>query len=135
MNYFDSINICLRKFFVFKGRASRSEFWYFAISYFFLVIILTFLLKEGSTKESFTFAKLFPMLIFAIPFYAVGARRLHDVNKSGLWQLVPIIISFFTDIRGMELEFTIFGLIAEIVLLIFLTLPGHKEDNKYGKKI
>ena len=25
-----------------------------------------------------------------IPFAAVGCRRLHDINKSGWWQLIPI---------------------------------------------
>ena len=133
MNYFDSINICLRKFFVFKGRASRSEFWYFAITYFFLVIILTFLLEEGSTEESFTFAKLFPMLFLQFHFmlwvlddYMMLTRVVCGSSTN---------YNFSLHIRGMELEFTIFGLIAEIVLLIFLALPGYKEDNKYGKKI
>ena len=41
MNYINSIKTCLNKFFVFKGRASRSEFWYFALTYFVVVIVLT----------------------------------------------------------------------------------------------
>ena len=120
MNYFDSeINICLKNFLFSKEELVDLNFWYFSSieKYFFLLIILTFLLKKDQQKKIFTFAKLFPMLIFAIPFYA--ALDDYMMLTSGLWQLVPIIISFFTDIRGMELEFTIFGLIAEIVLLIF----------------
>ena len=31
MDFGESIGTCLRKYFVFEGRASRSEFWYFVL--------------------------------------------------------------------------------------------------------
>ena len=135
MNYINSIKTCFNKFFVFKGRASRSEFWYFALTWFAAFIILTFLSGDPFGSVGQSLISMIIVLIFAIPYYAAGARRLHDINKSGWWQVVPIIISFFSDIKGMEFEFMILGLVAETVLLIFLALPGHKEDNRFGKKI
>ena len=74
-----AIGICLEKFFVFEGRAGLSEFWYF------------FLFQIGC---GFITAFMNPILadliglIIIIPALAVGSRRLHDINKSGWWQLI-----------------------------------------------
>ena len=54
---------------------------------------------------------------FFIPSLAVGARRLHDTNRSGWWQLIA---------------FTIIGLIP---LIIWLASVGEKKKNKYGQPI
>ena len=59
-------------------------------------------------------------MAFAITFFpsiAVGARRLHDVGKSGWWQLIA---------------FTIVGLIP---LIIWLATEGTKKSNSHGKSI
>ena len=130
MNYINSIKTCLNKFFVFKGRASRSEFWYFVITWFAAFIILTFLLGDIFGDLSFIV-----LIISVIPYYSAGARRLHDIDKSGWWMVVPVILSFFSEIKGMEFEFMILGLVAETILIIFLALPGHKKDNRFGKKL
>ena len=52
-----------------------------------------------------------------IPAIAAGARRLHDGNKSGWWQLIVI---------------TIVGLIP---LIIWMASEGEKKKNKYGPLI
>jgi len=135
MNYTNSIKTCLNKFFIFKGRASRPEFWYFALTLFVLIIVLTFLSDGLFTFEGLSLIALIFITASLIPYYAAGARRLHDIGKSGWWQAVPPIINYFSDIKGMEFEFVILGLIAEIILLIFLALPGHKKDNRFGKRI
>ena len=135
MNYINSIKTCLNKFFVFKGRASRSEFWYFTLTWFAVFIILTFLSGSLFGFEGLSLISMIFLMIFVIPYYAAGARRLHDIDKSGWWQLVPPIISFFSEIKGMEFEFMILGLVAETILIIFLALPGHKKDNRFGKKL
>ena len=46
VDFGESIKICLSKYFVFEGRASRSEFWYF-----FLVYMLSNIVSEF-TKTS-----------------------------------------------------------------------------------
>ena len=135
MNYINSIKTCLNKFFVFKGRASRSEFWYFALTYFVIVIVLTTLSGGLFYFEGLTLIEMIFVIALIIPYYAAGARRLHDLGKSGWWQAAPPIINYFSEIKGMEFEFMILGLVAETVLLIFLALPGHKKDNRFGKKI
>ena len=55
------------------------------------------------------------MLTLEIPLIAVGARRLHDTNKSGWWQL-----------------FVLIPLVGWIVLAIFFLLPSEQESNRFG---
>jgi uncharacterized membrane protein YhaH (DUF805 family) len=53
MSFPEAIKTCLRKYAVFGGRASRSEFWWFALAYyaFFLLILpLLVVMGRGSTS-------------------------------------------------------------------------------------
>jgi uncharacterized membrane protein YhaH (DUF805 family) len=50
-----------------------------------------------------------------LPLFAVGARRLHDSNHSGWWQLLVLI-----PVAGW------------LVMLIFFLLPGEEDDNRFG---
>ena len=52
-----------------------------------------------------------------LPSISVGARRLHDVGKSGWWQLISI---------------TIIGIIP---LIIWMASEGTKKSNFHGKPI
>lgn len=109
ITFFKSISICMNKYFQFNGRASRSEYWYF-----FLFTILIDLVTPGEQlPDTPSYADLVN-LIFIIPLWAVGARRLHDINYSGWWQLLSI---------------TFIG----IPYLIYLfAKPGEINTNKYG---
>jgi len=105
-----AISICLSKYFDFKGRASRPEYWWF--------YLFTLLLSWGAILVDNTrILSLVLNLIFLFPALAAGARRLHDRDRSGWWQL---------------LAFTIIGLIP---LIIWLASDGIKEENKYGKPV
>ena len=109
MNFLESLNTCLKKYFVFEGRASRSEYWWFQLivspSYF----ISTFL--ENEISYFFLGITLFTL----IPAISVGVRRLHDTNRSGFF----LLISFIPFIGG-------------IILLFFLIPEGTKGKNKFG---
>jgi len=52
-----------------------------------------------------------------IPSFAVGARRLHDINKSGWWQLMGLVGFLIVPI---------------IVLLWWATRQSDEGTNKYG---
>ena len=109
MNFSESINTCLKKYFVFEGRASRSEYWWFQLivspSYF----ISTYLENE----ISYFFLGI--TLITLIPAISAGARRLHDTNRSGFF----LLISLIPFIGG--------------IILLFLLIPvGTKGKNKFG---
>jgi uncharacterized membrane protein YhaH (DUF805 family) len=76
--FVEAIKVCLTKYVDGKGRASRSEYWYFAL-FSFILDILT-----GGVAAIF----------LLLPSITVSVRRLHDIGKSAwafLWILLPII--------------------------------------------
>ena len=76
----------------FKGRASRQEYWMFALVNtlfaFALSMIEGFTGIFGNNEESIL-ANIYSLAV-AIPSIAVGVRRMHDIGKSGWFLLIPI---------------------------------------------
>ena len=109
MTFGESVTTCLKKYFVFEGRASRSEYWWFQLivtpSYF----ISTFI--ENEVSYIFLGITLFTL----IPAISAGVRRLHDTNRSGFF----LLISFIPFIGGL-------------ILLFFLIPEGTKGKNRFG---
>jgi uncharacterized membrane protein YhaH (DUF805 family) len=83
MNYF---LMAFTKYAQFSGRSRRSEYWYFAL---FSTIISVILLFVGDAV-GFPQLRLIYSLGVLIPSLAVAVRRMHDVNKSGWFLLIPI---------------------------------------------
>jgi uncharacterized membrane protein YhaH (DUF805 family) len=82
MKFEESIKICFSKYADFKGRAIRSEFWWF--------VLFTTLASLALSMASETASAIFSVATL-LPYLAVGARRLHDTNRSGWWQLIWIV--------------------------------------------
>jgi len=78
MTFVESILVCFKKYAEFNGRASRSEFWWFAL--FITLIASAFAYIHETAASVFLIAVLLPLL-------AAGARRLNDTGKSPWWQL------------------------------------------------
>jgi uncharacterized membrane protein YhaH (DUF805 family) len=78
--------LVLKKYAVFEGRARRMEYWYFILFLFLFDIVLTWL---SAILNIPILPALFSLTII-IPALAVGVRRMHDVNKSGWFILIPI---------------------------------------------
>ena len=139
MSFINSIKTCLtKKYLSFSGRASRSEFWFF---YLFILIgyIICFILIMTVSFNLFWLMGVF-MLGMVIPGLAVTARRLHDINKSGWFQLLPFPAGiletiFATSSESLELLFLIIGLGLYIYLFILYCTDGDKKNNKFGKNI
>ena len=139
MNFKNAIKTCLKdKYFNFKGRASRSEFWFF---YLFLVIGYAI-----SISTMFISIKLFigTILIFflamIIPSIAVTVRRLHDINKSGWFILLPLPFDIIERVlekssEGLSLVFLVISLGLYIYLLVLYCTDGDKKNNRFGKNI
>ncbi|MFC4816495.1 MULTISPECIES: DUF805 domain-containing protein [unclassified Flavobacterium] len=80
----------------FKGRARRSEYWYFFLTQFLITIVCYILFGVFAAMDNlgvgmifYAIAMLFSLATM-IPGLAVGVRRMHDVGKSGWFLLVPI---------------------------------------------
>jgi uncharacterized membrane protein YhaH (DUF805 family) len=82
MTFQDSVKVCLTKYADFTGRATRSEYWWF-----FLFIIL---ISAAASLVSHVLSGLFTLATL-LPSIAAAARRLHDTNRSGWWQLICLV--------------------------------------------
>ena len=95
MNIGQSIATCLVKALDFKGRASRSEYWWFTIFNFLVVLFFVLNSYPGvSTDQSDTFlfyTNFYGFIVF-LPGLSVSIRRLHDTNHSGWWILIGVTI-------------------------------------------
>jgi len=78
----DAVRACFAKYGDFEGRATRAEYWWF-----FLAVLL------ASATASVISIRLYSLvaLVTFLPLIAVGARRLHDVNQTGWWQLLALV--------------------------------------------
>ena len=91
----ESIQNSLRNYSNFSGRATRKEFWSF---YLFFIVSAIF----GGFIDGFMGTDFVGNLIgvaLLLPYVAVAVRRMHDVNKSGWFILVPIynLVLFLTS--------------------------------------
>jgi uncharacterized membrane protein YhaH (DUF805 family) len=82
----NAISVCLNKYAVFTGRATRSEYWYFVL----FLIIVSIHSNFISALMGSDLAGLIIQVIFWVPSLSVSIRRMHDVDKSGWFILVPI---------------------------------------------
>ena len=101
--------IVTKKYFCFEGRADRKEFWMWVLAAFVISAILGIIPKVGSILSGiFCLAVLLPSL-------GVTARRLHDLGKSGWFQLLGLI-----------------PVVGGLIVLILCIPEGSKEANAYG---
>ena len=117
MNFGQSISHCFSNYFNFNGRGSRSEYWWFFL--FATILELGGSIWDASMGDTSGNGVMYwiAIAICFFPSIAAGARRLHDVGKSGWWQLIAI---------------TIIGIIP---LVIWLATEGTKKNNSHGKPI
>ena len=125
------ITKCFKNYAVFNGRAGRNECTYFFLFVTFVqVLFLSIdlwinwelpniygLLFSIDWVDGIPWYPLFEIsrLLTALPAFAVGVRRLHDLNKSGWW-----ILLIFTGI----------GIIPIVYWCCFLN--SDEDDNQYG---
>jgi uncharacterized membrane protein YhaH (DUF805 family) len=105
VSFTDAVKLCFHKYADFSGRASRPEFWWFALFQVAALVVAQF------------FGDWLYMLValaLVLPGLAVGSRRLHDIGKSGWFQLIWLI-----------------PLIGLLLLLYWFAQPG-TGPNQYG---
>lgn len=111
MSFSDAIGRVFSNYANFNGRARRSEFWYFILFYWGVLLALSLL------AVLLPVAFLIPMftLATAVPSLSVCWRRLHDVGRSGLW--------FFLSFLPM---------VGTILLIVWLAEDSQPGPNQYG---
>ncbi len=78
--------VVLQKYAEFNGRARRAEYWYFLLVSVGISILLTVV---GNVLHFGLFGSLYSLAVL-VPTIAVAIRRMHDVDKSGWFALIPI---------------------------------------------
>jgi uncharacterized membrane protein YhaH (DUF805 family) len=106
MDFVQAIKSCLGQYATFSGRATRSEFWWF---FLFQVLVMVAASMLGDVINGIA------SLALLLPALAVGARRLHDIGRTGWWQLLLL--------SG----------IGFLVLLYWWVQPGEGAGNIYGE--
>jgi uncharacterized membrane protein YhaH (DUF805 family) len=138
MNFISSIKTCFKKYIDFKGRASRSEYWFFI--WFFILLWVGLLFAGEYWDESNLFYELsdslyntlnyliigliygFP-LICLIPLISVTIRRIHDIGQSGFVILIFVFGFFIAFILKNEI----------IVRIVFIVLGVFLMKKSAGK--
>jgi uncharacterized membrane protein YhaH (DUF805 family) len=108
MSFTDAVqSVLIKNYVVFEGRASRSEYGWF-ILFLFLLILATGLIRGPEILK-------FTILPLIFPIISLTVRRIHDIGKSGWWFLLVFVP----------------GVII-IIPIILLIIDGEDGPNKYG---
>lgn len=93
MSFMESIQTVFRKYATFSGRARRSEYWYFALFNFIILMVLNILFQATGATFFGVLSGLYSLAVL-VPGLAVCWRRMHDIGKSGAFYfciLIPIV--------------------------------------------
>jgi len=146
----EAIKVCFQKYATFKGRASRSEYWWF----FLFCIILGFIggALEGIMGNDGAVLSGIASLATFLPSLSVTVRRLHDTDRSGWWlggfylAMIPVgviagLIAAAIDAAGAQDPLIGMGLMGlmmlllfgySIAILVFLCSKGTPGPNRFG---
>lgn len=109
MSFGAAIASVFRKYAVFRGVATRPEYWWFTLFSFLVAVAINLLMTatgEDGIDSQFGLASMISLvwsLGTLIPSLAVTVRRFHDAGFSGKWLwlfLVPVVGLLFTTVYG-----------------------------------
>lgn len=130
MSPVQAVRSVLRHYVGFRGRARRSEFWWWALATTVLFAITATLdkalLGDGTATATATSTSVHvgafsgpitavAFLALLLPYLSVIWRRLHDSNRSGGWFFISFV-----------------PVVGSIVLIVLLCLDSTRGDNRFG---
>lgn len=101
-----------RNYVNFKGRATRKQYWMFVLFNFIASVVLGIII--GAVVPALAFLGPIYNLGVLLPSLAIGARRLHDTDRSAWWLLLYLL-----------------PIVGPIVLLVFFVLPSTPGSNRF----
>ena len=131
-----AINLGFKNYFKFSGRATRAEYWWWILFNFLVGLI--------------PIVNWVSWIIFLIPNISLTTRRLHDIGKTGWWQLCfmlvwvtwgtaivcLIIAAFGGDGMGSLFALSAVAFIAAIAatawMIVWLARQGDIGSNNQG---
>jgi uncharacterized membrane protein YhaH (DUF805 family) len=117
MGFKDAISSGFRNYIGFRGRAARSEYWYWVLFILLLQIVawLIDMTLFGFNTTGVNPIGVLVSLATLLPGIALSIRRLHDVDRLGWWVLLGLI-----------------PVIGWIVLIYWACLRGTVGANRFG---
>jgi uncharacterized membrane protein YhaH (DUF805 family) len=120
VSFGEAIRQALRNGFIFRGRASRSAYWWFALFLGIVIVALQFIVIArlagnggGSASPPVVFIILAPVWGYlGLTGFALWVRRLHDTGRSG-WSILMGLVPF----------------VGAIMLLTFALIEGDPGPN------
>jgi uncharacterized membrane protein YhaH (DUF805 family) len=127
IGFVDAVKRGFKKYATFTGRASRSEYWWWALFTFIVYLglgLLTFAIGTATSRDggrtpgalAIPLIILFAVFLLGIivPTLALSVRRLHDAGYSGLLALLFLI-----------------PYVGGLIIMIFALLPSSPAGAKY----
>lgn len=138
MGFCDAVSTCFSKYVDFSGRAPRSEYWWWVLFVIIARVVLGLVdavVFGFDTENIEVFGPIF-QLATVLPYLAVTARRLHDVERSGWWQAAPYgtaIVAVVLALPPFIFSVAIAGAVMMgIILLVWLIEEGTVGPNRFG---
>ena len=103
VSFVGAISLGFQRYFDFGGRSSRSEYWWWWLFFLLCCLIPPFIF----------------WIFLIIPLFSVGARRLHDINRTAWWILIAFLFFWLS-------------FIPIFLLLYWATRPGDDAENRHG---
>jgi uncharacterized membrane protein YhaH (DUF805 family) len=120
INYF--LDAFKNKYADFKGRARRSEYWYYTLVLVIIFVVAMILdnilgttFKMGEIDLGYGYSYVLVTLATFVPSLATVVRRLHDVGKSGWFYFIILI-----------------PIVGAIWLIVLLCTDSVSGPNKWG---
>lgn len=108
----------MRRYFTFRGRSTRSQYWLFLL--FVGIFLLAGMVLDSAilnSKEPSAFSAIV-YLVHAIPALSLSVRRLHDADKSG-W----LVLLLFVPLLNI------------IICLMIAFVPSTAGINRFGEPV
>ena len=152
MGFGESVKSVLANLTNFKGRARRSELWW----YFMLYVIITVIVYMA--VGSSTLVQNIISILLQLTIWSVTVRRLHDRGHGGWWVTLAILLSIFSIVYMWQIGYYemmstvnpdmeevtktlsnpvvmtvgLASFVVNICIFVFCVLDGKPETNKYG---
>lgn len=109
----------MRRYAVFNGRSTRTQFWLFTLILGVILIACSILdALLGFDKQGALVVTGFVYVGHLLPLLAITVRRLHDIDRTGWWVLLCFV-----------------PLVGVVVLIVFACLPSTAGANRFGPSL
>jgi uncharacterized membrane protein YhaH (DUF805 family) len=114
MNFTQAITSGFQNYVNFRGRAARSEFWYWTLFSILASIVGALIDVALFGVAGLSVIQNLVGLALFLPGLAVSVRRLHDLDRTGWWMLIAL---------------TVIGI---ILLIVWDCMRGTPGSNRFG---